>query len=68
MTPRPAGVYWARAGAGPGARLCCDPAHGVYERRVTRGVAKAGGATPVVSIWACEVCWPTDASLAPEKE
>jgi len=64
VTARPPGIFFARTGLSAGARMCCDPTHGVYERRMARGRAPAGGATPVVTIFACEVCWPRGQSSA----
>jgi len=58
VRPRPAGVYWARAGQintkGFGGRLCQDDAHGVYPGRRTDDEGRQ------TEFWLCATCNPVE--------
>ena len=59
MSPRPAGVFWARMAPGAGDRLCVDRAHGVYERKIFRVPERADGTGgQAMSVYACEARRP----------
>lgn len=56
--PRPAGVWWARSGPRRGDRMCEDPAHPVYVRRLARPKRGEPDTLEGVDVYACASCWP----------
>jgi len=58
ITERPPSVWWARSGPGRADRMCEDPAHPVYVRRLARPKRGDPDALEAVDVYACAVCWP----------
>ena len=56
--PRPMGVWWARSGPRRDDRMCEDPAHPVYVRRLARPKRGEPDTLEAVEVYACATCWP----------